>query len=71
MGDQRTGRQKARCPECLAPIWLKDSVELWDPTTCPECHTALQVVRVHPLELDYMDSSWEAEEFEEEDFGEE
>ena len=50
-----TNRQKARCPECLAPIWLKDSIELWDPVTCPECHTALEVTNLHPLTLDYMD----------------
>ncbi len=61
------GRQKTRCPECLAPIWLKDSPEAWDPVTCPECHTSLEVISTHPLTLDYMSveegvSDWEDEE---------
>jgi lysine biosynthesis protein LysW len=46
---------KVRCPECLAPIYLKREVELWDPVTCPECHTALEVVNLRPLQLDYME----------------
>ncbi len=48
-------RLKTRCPECLAAIWLKESVEMWDPVTCPECHTALEVVSLRPLTLDYLD----------------
>jgi len=67
MGDQRPGRQKTRCPECLAPIWVKDSIEMWDPVTCPECHAQLQVVRLRPLELDYMDDEWDPDEIEAED----
>ncbi|MBN1311649.1 MAG: lysine biosynthesis protein LysW [Anaerolineae bacterium] len=59
MGRANVGRQKARCPECLAPIWIKDSAELWDPVTCPECHTSLEVVNLRPLELDYLgDDDW-------------
>lgn len=59
-------RQKARCPECLAAIWLKETIELWDPVTCPECHTALEVVDLRPLTLDYMDD-WSDDEDETED----
>jgi lysine biosynthesis protein LysW len=55
VGRETTGRLKARCPECLAAIWLKDTTERWDPVTCPECHTALEVTNLHPLELDYLD----------------
>lgn len=56
MGRNRErNRLKARCPECLAAIWLKETAELWDPVTCPECHTALEVVALRPLTLDYMD----------------
>lgn len=67
MGRAHNGRQKTRCPECLAPIWLKDGVELWDPVTCPECHSSLEVVSLRPLKLDYMpeeedEPQWEDEE---------
>lgn len=68
MGRGQTGHLKARCPECLAAIWLKDSVEMWDPVTCPECHTALEVVNLRPLELDYM-ADWNSDE--DDDFFEE
>ncbi len=54
MGRTPAGRQKTRCPECLASIWLKDGIELWDPVTCPECHSSLEVVSVRPLKVDYM-----------------
>ena len=45
---------KVRCPECLAPIFLNETAQRWDPITCPECHTALEVVDVRPFALDYM-----------------
>ncbi|MGF1504532.1 MAG: lysine biosynthesis protein LysW [Anaerolineae bacterium] len=51
-----------RCPECLAPIYLSETVELGAPVTCQECHSALEVVRLHPPELDYMDLESEDEE---------
>ena len=50
------GRKKTRCPECLAPIWLKEDSDLWDPITCPECHTALEITNLDPLTVDYMQS---------------
>lgn len=56
VGRERIGHEKARCPECLAPIWIKDGVELWDPVTCPECHTALEVTNLRPLTLDYLEA---------------
>jgi lysine biosynthesis protein LysW len=52
---ERQGHQKARCPECLAPIWIKDEVEMWDPVTCHECHTLLEVTQLRPLTLDYVE----------------
>ena len=68
MGRGNTGRLKARCPECLAPIWLKDSVEMWDPVTCHECHTALEVTSLRPLTLGYLEDDWkDDEEFEEDE----
>lgn len=62
-------RLKARCPECLAAIWLKETVELWDPITCPECHTSLEVTSVHPPTLEYMaDWDHEADDLDEEEW---
>ena len=55
MGRQTDNRIKARCPECLAAIRLKDTVELWDPVTCPECHTALEVTKLKPPTVDYLE----------------
>ncbi len=62
-------RLKARCPECLAALWLKETAEQWDPVTCPECHTALEIVSLRPLTLDYLDD-W-GEDVDEEGLGEE
>lgn len=56
--NQTRSRLKARCPECLAAIWLKESVELWDPVICPECHTSLEVTSLRPPSLDYV-ADWE------------
>lgn len=50
----RPARQKARCPECLAPIWLRDDLALHHPITCHECHSALWVAQLRPLTLGYM-----------------
>jgi len=47
-------RIKTRCPECLAPIYLKVEVKLWTPLNCPECHTLLEVAALDPPELDYI-----------------
>ena len=70
MGREHNGRLKARCPECLAPVWMKDEVELWDPVTCPECHTLLEVSNLRPLSLDYVEDGWEGdyEDLEDEDW---
>lgn len=61
MNHDRQGHQKARCPECLAPIWIKDGVALWDPVTCHECHTLLEVTQLHPLSLDYVEEDEDAD----------
>lgn len=61
-------RNKTRCPECLISIALKDDIELWDPINCPDCHTILQVIRLHPVKLDYMDSDWGDEEWDDDDW---
>ena len=61
MTGQQPERYKVRCPECLAAIYLKDTVQRWDPVTCHECHTALEVVSRDPLELDYLLNDYEDE----------
>lgn len=61
MEDDLIFRRKVRCPECLAPIWLRDDVTLWAPVTCHECHTSLEVVILDPLTLDYMTMEDDAE----------
>lgn len=50
-------RLRARCPECLAWVYLRDTVQMWAPITCPECHTALEVVEMSPILLDYLPDS--------------
>jgi hypothetical protein len=67
MGREGKSRQKVRCPECLGVIWVRDGVELWDPITCPECHTALEVVKLIPLELDYLEAQdgWDDDDWDE------
>jgi lysine biosynthesis protein LysW len=61
MGRKQSNRRKTRCPECQATIYLRDDVELWDPVTCPECHTSLEVINLHPLQVDYMEAEWDDE----------
>ncbi len=56
-----SGQLKTRCPECLARIWLKSNARLWDPVTCPECHTSLEVIALHPPTLGYMPAEPDAE----------
>ena len=43
----------AKCPECGALIDLEeDEVEEGETFPCPECAVDLEVVNIHPLELD-------------------
>jgi lysine biosynthesis protein LysW len=70
MGRTQLNRQKVRCPECLAPIYLKDDAELWDPITCPECHTSLEIVSLEPLMLDYMAKEEDEDDWDDEDYDE-
>lgn len=49
------GKHMARCPFCFTYIHLHDKIEVWDILTCEECETPLQVVNLHPPELDYID----------------
>ncbi len=36
---------------------------MWDPVTCPECHTLLEVSNLRPLALDYVEGGWGEEDF--------
>jgi hypothetical protein len=40
---------------------------MWDPVTCPECHTLLEVSNLRPLTLDYVEGGWGEEDFDEEE----
>ena len=59
----------AKCPECGALIDLEeDEVEEGETFPCPECAVDLEVVNIHPLELDAIgDEDEEDEEGEDED----
>lgn len=62
------GKHTARCPFCFAYIQLHDEIEVWDTLTCEGCQTPLEVVNLHPPELDYIgDENLEYEEYWEED----
>ncbi len=57
----------AKCPECGALIDLEeDEVEEGETFPCPECAVDLEVVNIHPLELDAIGDE-EDEEGEDED----
>ena len=41
---------------------------MWDPVTCHECHTLLEVTSLRPLTLGYLEDDWkDDEEFEEDE----
>lgn len=43
----------AKCPECGGLLDLEvDEVEEGEVISCPDCGTDLEVVNLHPLELD-------------------
>jgi len=50
-------KRKARCPFCGFHIQLRDETEEWDLVICRECNTPLQVVRLYPPELDYVEDT--------------
>lgn len=53
----------AKCPECGALIDLEeDEVEEGETFSCPECAVDLEVVNIHPLELDVIEDEEEEEE---------
>lgn len=52
----------AKCPECGALIDLEeDEVEEGETFSCPECAVDLEVVNIHPLELDVIEDEEEEE----------
>lgn len=63
---------RARCPACNASVLLRDNAEIWDPVTCPECNTLLEIVDLRPPTLDYAqgdtEEEWEEEEWEDDEW---
>lgn len=50
----------AKCPDCGALIDLEeDEVEEGETFSCPECAVDLEVVNIHPLELDVIEDEEE------------
>ena len=65
----------ARCPECTTNIRFENQLTLHDLVTCPECGTALEVIRLSPLKLDWAyddedDDDWFDDEFGDDDWDE-
>ncbi len=57
----------AKCPECGALIDLdEDEIEEGEVLTCPDCDVELEVVNIHPVELDVIGEEEEEEEGKEE-----
>lgn len=52
----------AKCPECGSVLDLEeDEVEEGEVISCPDCGTDLEVVNLHPLELDALEDEEEEE----------
>jgi lysine biosynthesis protein LysW len=45
--------QKTYCPECTSSITFKRTPWLGDKVSCRHCGTALEVVDLNPIELDW------------------
>ena len=53
----------ATCPACEAILDMEDEeFEEGQTVDCPECGAQLEVVNIHPLELDVLDEDEEEEE---------
>lgn len=53
----------AKCPECGALIDLdEDEIEEGEVLTCPDCDVELEVVGIHPVQLDVINEEEEEEE---------
>jgi len=56
---------KASCPECYEQVRVSGEIGLGARLTCSQCGVELEVVRLDPLELDYVlypdweDFDWE------------
>lgn len=59
---------RARCPACSAWLLLRDTAEVWDPVTCPECNALLEVVDLRPPTLDYAPQKEDTDDWEEDDW---
>ncbi len=50
------------CPSCERNIHLEGKIELGQHIRCPNCDEELEVIEIHPLELDwpYEEKEWTA-----------
>jgi alpha-aminoadipate carrier protein LysW len=56
-----------KCPKCDADVDLdEDEVEEGEILSCPECDVELEVVQIHPVQLNVISEEEEEEEGEEE-----
>ncbi len=44
---------KAQCLSCLSPIDIQAHPQLGQRVVCPQCETALEVIWLYPVTLDY------------------
>ncbi len=45
------------CPECDEEVYVDAEIEQGDQVSCDECHSALVVVGLDPVELDLYDGT--------------
>ena len=57
----------ATCPECGAEIRFKKAPYLGQEVICRRCDSSLEVVERFPIELSWADTTWEEEDFWEEE----
>lgn len=48
------------CPECDEEVYVDAEIEQGDTVSCDECHAALVVVGLDPIELDLRDDDDES-----------
>jgi len=51
---------RAECPECSGTVKLEENITVGDRVICVECSVELEVLSLHPLELDYpLEDDWD------------
>lgn len=67
----------APCPSCEGQITVPNNAKIGDNVRCPHCYEDLEVIEIHPIELDWAydeddwyeddDDDWEEYEEDEDD----